>query len=231
MPSSSPSLPPPPADTPRLARLRVLAEQATRERPPAHDALHVARVAAVAARLALAEGADLERTVAAALLHELVNLPKDHPESSRSGDLCAEAARALLGREGWPADEAEAIADCIRDHAFSKGAHPASLEGRVLQDADRLDAIGAIGLARMWATTTEMRRPFYDEVDPFCRGRAPDDKRFGLDHVFRKLLAIPERLHTAAARALAAPRVEAMKAHLAALERELAEAAPGRPTP
>lgn len=211
------------ADTPRLARLRSLAEAATRDRPPAHDALHVARVARLAARLAEAEGADVERTVAAALLHELVNLPKDHPDSARSGDLCAAAARALLGREGWGEAEADAIAACIRDHAFSKGVEPETLEGRVLQDADRLDAIGAVGLARMWATTTEMRRPFYDEADPFCRGRAPDDKRFGLDHVFRKLLVVPGRLHTATARALAPARVEAMRAHLAALERELGE--------
>ncbi len=208
---------------PRLESLRLHAEEATRDRPPAHDALHVARVARLAAHLAAAEGADVELTVAAALLHELVNLPKHHVDSARSGDLCADAARALLEREGWPAAERERVVACIRDHAFSKGVEPESLEGRVLQDADRLDAIGAIGLARMWATTTEMQRPFYDEVDPFCAARAPDDKRFGLDHVYRKLLAIPARLHTETARALAAPRVDAMRAYLGALERELAD--------
>ena len=80
-----------------LARLAALAEQAMpTDADPAHDILHVRRVAALARTIAAAEGADLVVCVGAALLHELVNLPKSHPESWRSGDLCAEAAAELL---------------------------------------------------------------------------------------------------------------------------------------
>ena len=59
-----------------------------------------------------------------------------------------------------------------------------------------------------------MRTPFYSERDPLCREREPDDKRFGLDHFFNKLLRIPDGLHTASARRLAGPRVAFKRANL-----------------
>ena len=209
-------------DTLALGRLAELARRAMpADADPAHDILHVRRVAGLARSLATAEGADVFVAEAAALLHELVNLPKDHPESRRSGDLCAEAAAELLRAEGVDPDRAAEICACIRDHAFSKGVLPTSLAARVLQDADRLDAIGAIGVARCFATCNAMRTPFYSERDPLCRAREPDDKRFGLDHFFNKLLRVPEGLHTASARRLAAPRAELLREFLRHFEREL----------
>ena len=208
-----------------LERLGHHAEQAmTDVADPAHDMLHVRRVAALARTIAAAEGADVAVTVGAALLHELVNLPKSDPESWRSGDLCADAAAELLRSEEVDADRAAAICACIRDHAFSKGVTPNSLAARVLQDADRLDAMGAIGVARLFATCTSMRTPFYSEEDPLCRTRVPDDRRFGLDHFYRKLLKLPAGLHTATARALAQPRVRLMEVYLEHFARELAGA-------
>lgn len=206
-----------------LARLAVLAEQAMPADPdPAHDSLHVRRVAALARTIAAAEGGELVVCVGAALLHELVNLPKRHPESWRSGDLCAEAAAELLRAEGVDERRSAEICACIRDHAFSKGMMPESLAARVVQDADRLDAIGAVGVARLFATCTTMRTPFYSEEDPLCRSREPDDRRFGLDHFFKKLLRIPAGLHTDSARVLAGPRARLMTEYLARFERELA---------
>jgi uncharacterized protein len=169
-------------------------------------------------------GVDEELAAAAALLHELFTYPKGHSDSSKAGDVCAEHARALLVREGAPASAIEPICAAIRDHAFSKGAVPAQATGRVLQDADRLDALGAIGLARMWATCADMRRPFYSPDDPFCATRAPADELWGLDHVFKKLLVVPERLHTATARAMAARRVSFLRAYLDQLAFELGAA-------
>ncbi len=201
--------------------LRAEVERRMEGRMPAHDLSHVDRVASLAARIAEAEGADVDVCVTAALLHELVNLAKDHPDSSRSGDLCAIEAAVVLGVRGHDAIFIEAVVAAIRDHAFSKGASPPSLEARILQDADRLDAIGAVGIARCFATTTEMRRPFFATSDPFCKNRPPEDKRFGLDHFYRKLLRIDAGLHTVAARKLAVSRVSAMRAFLASLEDEL----------
>ena len=141
------------------------------------------------------------------------------------GRLGADEAAALLRAEGFPPDRLEAIAYCIRVHSFSRGIRPDTLEAKVLQDADRLDAIGAIGIARCFATTADMRRPFYDPADPFCRSRPPDDKQWGLDHFYRKLLRIAEGLHTPAARALAAERTRFLETYLAQLEREIGDPA------
>src|SRR6185436_3879374 len=99
------------------------------------------------------------------------------------------------------------ICSAIRDHAFSKGVVPDAAEARILQDADRLDALGAIGLARMWATCADMKRPFYAPDDPFCRAREPNDKLWGLDHVYKKLLRVPDRLHFESSRRIAADRI------------------------
>ncbi len=189
---------------------------------PAHDALHVGRVMASARKIAEAEAADVDVSVTAALMHELVNLPKDHPESSRSGELCADAAAVLLREHGHEAAFVERVAYCIRVHGFSRGIVPETLEAKVLQDADRLDAIGAIGIARCFATSAEMKRPFYAPEDPFCCTRTPDDKQWGLDHFYRKLLRIGDGLHTATARAIATERIAFMRAFLDELAREIA---------
>ena len=188
---------------------------------PAHDWQHVLRVSATARHLATAEGADVETVVAAALCHELFNYPKDHPDSARSGAVCAEHAATLLTDLDWPSDSISAVADCIRVHGFSAGLAAGTLEARILQDADRLDAIGAIGIARCFATCSSMGRPFYDPEDPFCTERVPDDQAWGLDHFYRKLLRIPERLHTASAKAMAAERLRFMEAFLLQLGREI----------
>jgi uncharacterized protein len=205
----------------RFGRLRAAALAHIACAEPAHDALHVARVMASAREIAAAEGADVDVCVTAALLHELFNHPKSHPDSARSGDVCAEHATALLREHGFDAAFTERVAYCIRVHSFSRGILPETLEAKVLQDADRLDAIGAIGIARCFATSADMKRPFYAPEDPFCRTRAPDDKQWGLDHFYKKLLRIGDGLHTDAARALAVERVRFMGAFLDQLEREV----------
>lgn len=216
---------PPPAVPPLL--WRTLEEQArtrTRANDPAHDFSHVERVVANGLEIARCEG--LEPLTAgavalAALLHELFTLPKDHVDSARAGDVCAEHARELLVREGAPSALVSEVCDAICDHSFSKGVVPAAMTSRVLQDADRLDAIGAIGLARMWATCADMKRPFYCPRDPFCTDREPDDKAWGLDHVFHKLLKISDRLHTATARRMAEGRAAFLRSYLRQLQSEV----------
>jgi len=208
--------------------LEVAAQTRLDGAAPAHDFSHVQRVVRYAAIIGEAEGADLGACRAAALLHELFNYPKDHPESAQSGDVCAEHAKTLLLANGATSEFAEHVAAAIRDHAFSKGATPASLTARVLQDADRLDAIGAIGVARCMATCSEMRRPFYASEDPFCVTRPPNDKLWGIDHFYRKLLKIPDALHTQTARRLAVPRAAFLRAFLGELQLELEEYATTR---
>lgn len=202
-------------------RLRDEARARADGTEPAHDFSHVERVLINAVTIARAEGASEAISGTAALLHELFNLPKSHPDSAKAGDVCAEHARKLLEREEAPLALVEPVCAAIRDHAFSKGVVPDALESRVLQDADRLDAVGAIGLARMWATCADMKRPFYAPADPFCRARAPDDKLWGLDHVFKKLLLIPSRLHLATSKRLARERVAFLHVYMDQLRAEI----------
>jgi uncharacterized protein len=209
-----------------LDRLREIARERTSDAEPAHDFQHVLRVAGNARAIAIAEGARVEIAVGAALLHELFNYPKDHPDSARSGEVCAEHALRVLTDENWPAADAQAIAYAIRVHPFSRGITAETLEAKILQDADRLDAIGAIGIARCFATGARMKRPFYDPDDPLCERRAPDDKLWAIDHFFKKLLNVPSTLSTPAARAMAEPRIAFLRAFLEQLRAEIGPSAP-----
>jgi uncharacterized protein len=205
----------------RLTRLEAVARARGRDADPAHDFLHIRRVADNARRIAASEGADLDIVLPAVLLHELFNYPKDHPDSALSGEVCAAEAATVLSDEGFSPRQTAAICECIRVHSFSRGIVPETLEAEVLQDADRLDALGAVGIARCFATGTAMRRPFYDGTDPFCRRREPDDKEYTLDHFYRKLLRLSETLHTRTAQAIAAERTTFLQTFLAQLEREI----------
>jgi uncharacterized protein len=206
---------------PLLLRLHAVAAERCTGSEPAHDLLHVRRVAGMARTIARTEGADVRIAVAAALLHELFNYPKGHPESHRSGEVCADHAAAVLRAEGCGATFVDAVAYAIRVHPFSLGVRGETLEARVLQDADRLDAIGAIGVARCFATCAAMGRPLYAPEDPFCRERAPDDKMWGVDHFHHKLLRVPEHLHTATGKRMAAERAAFLELYLRQLEREI----------
>ena len=207
--------------TPLLARLEKVAAERCAGTGPAHDYAHVRRVAQSARVLARVEGAREDVVVAAALLHELFNHPKDHPDSARSGDVCAEHAAIVLRGEHCDEGFVRDVSYAIRVHSFSRGILPETLEAKLLQDADRLDAIGAIGIARCFATCSEMRRPFYCDDDPFCTTRTPNDKLWGVDHFYKKLLRIPDTLHSATAKRLAEERVVFMKGYLAQLGREI----------
>src|SRR5689334_16184818 len=129
-----------------LIALTRVARERTPNGEPAHDFLHVQRVARAARRIAGAERAHVTIAVASALLHELFNHPKGHPEAHLSGDVCAERASEVLVDLGWAPPHVEAITYAIRVHPFSRGVAPDTLEAKVLQDADRLDAIGAVGV-------------------------------------------------------------------------------------
>jgi uncharacterized protein len=207
--------------------MRDVAAERTTGRGPAHDFAHVLRVTENARIIAEKEGARPEIVLPAALLHELFSYPKDHPESHRSGEVCAEHAREVLrGLEGSPgleltSEQIDAIALCIREHPYSLRKVPETLEGRVLQDADRLDAIGAVGIARCFATCGELQRPLFHPDDPFCRQRSPEDRNYGLDHFFGKLLKVAEGLHTRSARAMAEERSRFLQAYLDQLASEL----------
>jgi uncharacterized protein len=196
------------------------------EQDAAHDEAHLLRVARWTVRLGETEGVDPRLAVAAALLHDVVNVPKTHPNRSRASELSADAARDVLGALGFPAAEVEVVAEAIRDHSFSRGAVPATPLGRALQDADRLEALGALGVFRCIATGVRFGADFFHAADPWACGRPLDDGHYSVDHFFTKLLRLPPTLLTAAGRAEAERRAASMVALLRQLADELGEPLP-----
>lgn len=186
----------------------ILLKAWANENDPAHDIGHIRRVVANAHTIAQAEGGDLNIITPAAWLHDIVNLPKDHPDRTRASVISADHAVAVLDGYGLDLD---AIHHAIAAHSFSANIPPRTLEAKIVQDADRLDALGAIGLARMFAVGGALRRPLFDADDVLAEGRAPDDTRYSLDHIQVKLLKVAQTLHTKAARAMAASRVDFMQ--------------------
>jgi uncharacterized protein len=197
---------------------------------PAHDLGHLCRVAVWTARLGAPEGVPARLAVAAALLHDVVNVPKGHPDRAKASALSADVAREVLPPLGFTPGEVEDVAGAVRDHSFTRGAVPASALGRVLQDADQLEALGALGVFRCLVTGAALGAEFFDADDPWAARRALDDRRFSLDHFFVKLLRLPETLHTDAGRAEARRRVRTMHAFLHALGDEIGHPAPAAVT-
>ena len=202
--------------------LRALAREASarNDGDAAHDGGHLMRVALWTLRLADAT-VEPRSAIAAALLHDLVNVPKSSPDRARTSALCAEAARPLLAAQAFDARAIEEIAEAIEDHSYSRGATPRSALGRALQDADRLEALGAIGIARCFATGARMGARFFDERDPWARARTLDDRHYSVDHFFAKLLELGEAMQTEAGRAEAERRIAVLEAFLDALAEEI----------
>lgn len=187
----------------------------------AHDMQHIERVVHTARHLAKAEGADLAVVLPAAWLHDCVTLPKNAPNRHEASRLAAAEALRFLRTVDYPEQHLASIAHAITAHSFSAGIPPTTLEAKVVQDADRLDAIGAIGVARCLLTGGALQRPLYHPTDPFCQERQPDDLAYTIDHFYRKLLKIGQTLHTKAAQAEAARRNAFMLAFLEQLRQEI----------
>lgn len=188
---------------------------------PGHGPAHLERVVATALRLAAEEGARPEIVLPAAWLHDCVHVAKDSPDRARASQLAATHALQFLESAGYPRDCLPEIGHAIEAHSFSAGIAPRTLEAQVVQDADRLDALGAIGLARCIAVGAALGRPVYEPVDPFCRNRAPDDRGASVDHFYTKLLKLAGTMQTAAGRREAERRTGFLETFLAQLESEV----------
>lgn len=190
---------------------------------PAHDLAHVRRVVANAKRLAAAEGADLDVVLPAAWLHDCVVVPKDSAQRPQASRLAAARAVEFLSEIGYPAAHFPAIRHAIEAHSFSARIPAETLEARVVQDADRLDALGAVGIARTLMLGAAMGKPLYDEDEPLPLTRPPDDGRNVIDHFYTKLLRLAEMMQTESGRREAERRTQLMRVYLAELGREITE--------
>jgi len=188
---------------------------------PGHGLVHLRRVVAAAIALAESEDARADVVLPAAWLHDCVHVAKDSPDRSRASRLAAAHAVSFLQAAGYPADALPGIAHAIEAHSYSAGIPPRTIEARVVQDADRLDALGAIGVARCIAVGSALGRPLYDPDDPFCETRAPDDAGASIDHFYTKLLKLAATMQTEAGRQEAERRTAFIRAFIGQLRSEI----------
>ena len=187
----------------------------------AHDFEHIMRVYKNAQKLCKKEKANEKLVLSAALLHDMVSYPKSDKRSKNSSVESAKKSKPVLEKHGFSKEEIIIISDAIRDHSFSQNKVPGTLEGKILQDADRLDALGAIGIARVFATGGSLKRPFYNIDDPFCKTRTPDDKIWTVDHFYQKLLKLESLMNTKSGKIEAKKRTKVLKEFLKQLKQEV----------
>lgn len=177
---------------------------------PDYDAVHgfdhILRVVRMAEHIAKAEGADLEIVRAAALLHDASGAETGGNKRSQHQHHSAEFAKGILEAEGWPPERIAAVQHCIRAHRFRGDEAPQTLEAKTLFDADKLDVIGAFGVARTLAYDVVMHWPFHADVsNQFLKmGKKIEGETHSSYHEFIfKLGKIKDRLYTNTAKKIA----------------------------
>lgn len=189
----------------------------------AHDISHFRRVWMTAQKIMAGQKIEPLVVLTACYFHDIVSLPKNHPERSQSSQRAARKTRSILQVDfpDFPPDLYPAVEHAIAAHSFSAGIAPLSLEAKIVQDADRLEALGAIGLARVFAVAGALGTALFDAEDPFAETRALDDRAFALDHFQTKLLRLPETMQTKMGRDLAQHNADFLIQFMAKLGAEL----------
>ena len=189
----------------------------------AHDLGHLRRVWRQAQIIAAAEaGADGQVLQVACFLHDLVNLPKNAPDRARASRLSADAAVTWLETTDFPSEKLPPVHHAIAAHSFSARIAPETPEACILQDADRLEALGAIGIARMFHVAGALGGALFDDADPMGLHRPLDDRAYALDHLQVKLFGLVDTMQTATGRAIATERAEWMASFRTRLLGEIA---------
>ena len=207
-----------------MNHLTVLKKQVKKmmaKNDPAHDFEHILRVYSNAEKICKKEKVDKKLVLTAALLHDIISFPKSDKRSKTSSSKSAIKAKKILQKLSYYKDEINIIADAIESHSFSKNKIPNTIEGKILQDADRLDALGAIGIARTFAVAGAENRSFYNSNDPFCVSRKPDDQEWTVDHFFKKLLLLESKMNTKSGKIEAKRRTKVIKKFLNDFKKEL----------
>jgi len=190
-----------------------------------HDLGHFQRVWKAARAINREEGGVADELVllAAAYFHDWISLPKNHPQRREASRLSAERAVELLTGVfvDFPAEKVEGVRHAIHAHSFSAAVAARTPEAKILQDADRMEALGAIGLARVFYTAGQMNQPLFDDEDPLAERRQPDDQRFSLDHFQVKLLRLPATMNTATGRRLAESKADYLREFLTKISAEI----------
>ena len=192
---------------------------------PVHGFDHILRVTRMAEKIATTEGADLEIVRAAALLHDAEGSnPTDKARRKLHHHASADFAGEILLAEGWDGSRVAAVQHCIRAHRFRDTSEPPqTLEAQVLFDADKLDAIGAIGLARLIGFVTQTGQPLYSAPSQqFLETgqKAPGEIHSAYHEYLFKLGKLKDRMFTATGKSIALERYRVLEVFFEALMAE-----------
>lgn len=188
-----------------------------------HDISHFQRVFNTAKSIQAKLGGDELVILAACYFHDIVNLPKNDPNRHQSSALAAEKTLAILAEHypDFPKNLYPNIDHAIRAHSFSANIKPETLEAKIVQDADRLESLGAIGLARVFYTSGLLKRSLFDPKDLFAENRTLDEKEYALDHFQQKLLHLPKTMQTSEGKAMAEHNARYLIEFMAKLSNEV----------
>ncbi len=217
-----------------FAPFQRLAAELLKYLPPdqhdgSHDLAHIHRVWVNAQRIQRVEGGDLEVLLAAAVLHDCVAVEKNSPLRGQASTLSADKAASILADVGWPLARVEQVAHAVKTHSYSAGFEAQTLEARILQDSDRLDAIGAVGIARCFYVSGRMGSALYDFENPAARGRGYQDAAYAIEHFHTKLLKLASGFKTREGSRLAAERHARLEGYLAGFMEEVGAGAAPEP--
>jgi uncharacterized protein len=196
------------------------------KRDGAHDEAHLVRVWKNVTDIQVSDGGDAEILLAATLLHDCVWVEKTSPLRSQASRMAATQAREVLSNLGWPKERIAQVCHAIEAHSFSAQITPLSLEAKILQDADRLDAIGFMGVARCIYLAGARNAQIYDLHDPTARGRPLDDIAYALDHFQTKLLGLCKNMQTEGGERIAAARAHSLNLFFQGLLEEIGSEKP-----
>ncbi len=204
-------------------KLLKIAEDKQIKDDPSHDFQHSLRVLNLAIKIGESVNADLDVIIPAALFHDVVVYKKDSLKSKNESNESAEVALDILNEiKEYPKEKINNVLICIKECSFSKSITPYLLESKVLQDADRLEATGAISIMRTFSSCGHMNRQFYDPKDPFCEKGAVAF-RSGVDLFYNRLLIVGKTMHTKLAKKMARKRTLFLEKFLKQLREELVE--------
>ncbi|MDG6244495.1 MAG: HD domain-containing protein [Methanolobus sp.] len=205
-----------------IERTRLFVTGVLEGEPSTHDMSHIERVERTCIKIYEKEGGDLHTLRLAALLHD-VGIVKEHKEGGNHAEYSAEIAREFLEQNGADQELVDHVVSCILSHRFSRGIQAESIEAKILQDADRIDALGAVGIFRSLVSMGALRalKQTIGTVKETSMNAYTEDPFDGFyDYMERKPFRIPERLNTKTAKEIAEQRLAIMRTYLEQLKEE-----------
>ncbi len=189
----------------------------------AHDLSHVRRVWQHCLNISKQDKLDVEPLVllAAAYFHDVVNVPKNSKDRKQASRLAAERAVTILQSLEFPSEYLEEVKGAIESHSYSANLEAKSSAAKVVQDADRLEALGALGIARLFYVAGQMNSELFDAADPWAKERELNDKQYAIDHFYVKLFNIKKTMQTQTGRQLAEELSTKMHDYLEQFRKEI----------